>query len=197
MSTIIAGRFESQEHAEQALAALQSAGFARDAISHFYVNPDGQHDIYPIGGDQRASPGSRDAGKGAVAGAGAGAVAGAAIGAAATPVIGPAGIAIGAGLGAYTGSLVGAMSKTDKDSEVDEAEDAGEVSHREVVQHQVMERQAGTHVAVRVDDSAELSQPRAVEVLRAAGAADIEKAEGQLVEGHWTDFDPRQVVDLV
>ncbi|WP_304639928.1 glycine zipper domain-containing protein [Pseudomonas sp.] len=197
MSTIIAGRFDNQDHAERALEALQTAGFPLDAMSHFYVNPDGQHDIYPIGGDQRASPGARDAGKGAVAGAGAGAVAGAAIGAATTPVIGPAGIAIGAGLGAYTGSLVGAMTKTDKDSEVDEAEDAGEVSAREVRQHQVMERQAGTHVAVRVGDRPELSRERAIEVLRSTGAADVEQAEGQMVEGHWTDFDPRRVVDLV
>lgn len=197
MHTIIAGRFESQDQAERALSALQSAGFPADALTHFYVNPDGQHDIFPIGGDQKASPGARDSGKGALAGAGAGAAVGAAVGAAALPVIGPAGIAIGAGLGGYTGSLVGAMTKTDKDSEVDEAEDAGEVTHREVQQHQVMERQAGTHVAVRVGDRPELSREQAIETLRSVGAIDVEQAEGHLSEGHWTDFDPRRVVDLV
>lgn len=197
MSTIIAGRFESQDHAERAMAALRQAGFPQDAISHFYVNPDGQHDIYPIGGDQESSPGARDSGKGAAAGAGVGATAGAIAGAAAIPVIGPAGVAIGAGLGAYTGSLVGAMSQTDEESEVDEAEEAGEIEQEEIDQHEVMERQAGTHVAVRIGDAPELSKDRAVQALRGAGGIDIERAEGTLTEGHWTDFDPRAVVDRI
>jgi len=34
----------------------------------FYATQDGQHDIYPIGGDDDDSPGARDADKGALAG---------------------------------------------------------------------------------------------------------------------------------
>lgn len=44
MSKIIAGRFETQELRLQALEALQSAGFMRDGLAIFYVNPAGQHD---------------------------------------------------------------------------------------------------------------------------------------------------------
>ncbi|HDZ55740.1 MAG TPA: hypothetical protein ENI17_02075 [Pseudomonas xinjiangensis] len=197
MGTIVAGRFESQDHAEKAMRALENAGFPRDGLSHFYVNPDGQHDIYPIGGDEKISPGARDSGKGAVAGIGIGAAAGAVAGVAATPLVGPVGVAIGAGIGAYTGSLIGAMSKTDEESELDEAEEAGEIQEREVENHEVMQRQAGTHLAVRVDDVSGKTKDQAVQILRTCGAADVEQAQGQLVDGHWKDFDPRSVVDLV
>ncbi|MFN3580682.1 MAG: hypothetical protein ACK4VV_09450, partial [Pseudomonas sp.] len=78
MNTIIAGRFETQDQGENALQALKQAGFGEDALSLFYVNPDGQHDIYPIGGDDDDSPGARDADKGAAAGGGVGAAVGAA-----------------------------------------------------------------------------------------------------------------------
>ena len=93
MHTIIGGRFELQEQADAALARLQQSGFPRDALAAFYLNPNGQHDIYPIGGDDKSSAGARDSGMGA---------------------------AKGGGIGAYTGSLVGAVSSTDKESDVDE-----------------------------------------------------------------------------
>ena len=102
MHTIIGGRFELQDQANAALAGLQQAGFPREALAAFYINPNGQHDTYPIGGDDESSPGARQSGTGAAKGGGIGAAV------AATPVIGPVGIAIGAGIGAYTGSLVGA-----------------------------------------------------------------------------------------
>lgn len=196
MSTIIAARFEDQDHGEKVVSALREAGFSPEGISLFYVNPDGQHDIYPIGGDQKTSPGARDSGKGALAGGGIGAVVGAAAGVAATPVAGPLGIALGAGIGAYTGSLAGAMSKTDQSSEVDEAESKGELSEDEVREHKVIERQAGTYVAVRTGDT-EARMERAADIFKVHGGVDVEHAEGELRDGHWTTFDPRAVVNLV
>ena len=186
MHTIIGGRFELQEQADAALAGLQQAGFPREALAAFYINPNGQHDIYPIGGDDESSPGARKSGTGAAKGGGIGAAVGAAAGVAATPVIGPVGIAIGAGIGAYTGSLVGAVSSTDKQSDVDEQ--TGQPSS---TQPAVTERAPGILVAVRVDDE---SRQRAIDTLGTLGAADIEQATGTLRDGHWQDFDPHAIV---
>src|SRR5690606_22971309 len=68
MHDIIAGRFELQDRADEALAALRQAGFAADALAAFYLNPHGQHDLYPIGGDDESSAGARHAGGGAARG---------------------------------------------------------------------------------------------------------------------------------
>lgn len=189
MHTIIAGRFTTQDQADIALGELQRAGFPRDALAAFYLNPNGQHDLYPIGGDAESSAGARHSGSGAAKGGGIGAAVGAVAGAAATPVIGPAGIAIGAGLGAYTGSLVGAVSSTDKESDVDEQ--TGQPSH---AQPEVTERAAGVLVAVRVTDE---SRQAAIDALSRLGAEDVEQAEGDLRDGHWYDFDPHAVVRRV
>jgi hypothetical protein len=193
MNTIIAGRFELQDQGEEVLRALRGAGFPRDAITLFYVNPDGQHDIYPIGGDDDDSPGARDADKGALAGGGLGAAAGLAAGAAAAAVAGPVGVAAAVGVGAYTGSLAGAVNSTNKESEVDEAAEEGENTRK------LTERHAGIHVAVRVDGAGapDDGQAIAVSTLQSHGARDIEQAEGLLEEGNWKDFDPREVVHLV
>lgn len=193
MSTIIAGRFELQDQGEEALRALEHAGFSRDALTLFYVNPDGQHDIYPIGGDDDDSPGARDADKGAIKGGGLGAAAGVAAGAAAATVAGPAGLAAAVGIGAYTGSLAGAMSETNKESEVDEAAQEGENTRK------VTDRHAGIHVAVRVDGEKAPADAQvvAIRVLRGHTAKDVEHAEGLLENGTWKDFDPREVVHLV
>jgi len=43
MNTIIAGRFDEQARAEQAMTALEATGFQRDQIATFFVNPAGQH----------------------------------------------------------------------------------------------------------------------------------------------------------
>ncbi|WP_188637175.1 hypothetical protein [Halopseudomonas pertucinogena] len=189
MHNIIAGRFTLQDQADIALAELQKAGFPRDALAAFYLNPNGQHDLYPIGGDAESSAGARHSGSGAAKGGGVGAVVGAVAGAAATPVIGPAGIAIGAGLGAYTGSLVGAVSSTDKQSDVDEQ--TGEPSF---AQPDVTERAAGVLVAVRVSED---TRQTAIDTLTRLGAEDVEEAEGELRDGHWYDFDPHAVVRRV
>lgn len=77
---IIAGRLQQQSEADNTVEELRHAGFAHESISAFYVNPPGQHDAYPIGGDRLDSPGAKEAGKGIAAGAAAGAVVGAATG---------------------------------------------------------------------------------------------------------------------
>jgi hypothetical protein len=46
MSNIIAGRFQTQSDVVFAIAELERIGFPRAAISSFYVNPAGQHDLY-------------------------------------------------------------------------------------------------------------------------------------------------------
>lgn len=53
MSTIISGFFQTQDEVQFAISELQRVGFTLDAISAFYVNPAGQHDLYPDGGDEQ------------------------------------------------------------------------------------------------------------------------------------------------
>jgi hypothetical protein len=170
MTIIIAGRFEQQDEAQQAVVAVQSAGFASDRVTSFYVNPPGQHDLYPVGGDRDKSPGAENSDKGSAEGIGAGGAVGAAIGVAASPVIGPVGALTGALVGAHIGSLMGSLSRTD------EAGNIPDIRH------------SGLLVAVAVDNRDEES--RATDALRAAGGNDLERASGHIVDGDWTDFDP-------
>ncbi|MEX0603936.1 MAG: hypothetical protein WD623_10315 [Marinobacter sp.] len=73
---------------------MQEAGFEKASLSVFFVNPHGQHEVHPVGGDESVSPGAEGAGKGAWAGAGVGAAAGAAAGS----VAGLVGAVLGGGL---------------------------------------------------------------------------------------------------
>lgn len=189
MHNIIAGRFALQDQADAALAALQRAGFPQDGLAAFYINPNGQHDLYPIGGDDQSSAGARKSGVGAAKGGGIGAAVGAVAGVAATPAIGPAGIAIGAGIGAYTGSLVGAVSSTDKQSDVDE-----QTGQPSATQPDITERAPGILVAVRINDEC---RQDAIDTLTNFGAEDVEQTSGDLRDGHWYDFDPHAVVKRI
>lgn len=174
MSSIIAGRFQTFDQAEGVAEALANANVKRQDISVFYVNPPGQHDATPIGGDYiNADPGARESTTEAVQGAAAGGAVGLAVGivAAALPIVGPAVAVAAAGVGAYTGSLAGGLSG------------AGDSDHPVP-----RPRQAGVVVAVRVEDD-ERTQ-RAFEVLRAKGAEDLEMADGTWGDGEWKDFDP-------
>src|SRR3546814_19215631 len=112
MSIIIAGRCQEQDQAAEALRVLMDSGFSNDEMTTFYVNQQGQHALHKGGGDEKASPGARDAGKGAVTGASIGGAVGLAAGVAAIPEDGPAGLGAAAGIGAYPGSLDGAMDET-------------------------------------------------------------------------------------
>jgi hypothetical protein len=42
-NTILAGRFNGQARAEQAITALEATGFQREQMATFFVNPAGQH----------------------------------------------------------------------------------------------------------------------------------------------------------
>jgi hypothetical protein len=170
MATIIAGRFLQQDEVQQAIVAVENAGFVSGRISSFYVNPPGQHDMYPVGGDRDESPGAEDSDKGSAAGIGAGGAVGAAVGAVAMPVMGPVGAITGALVGAHLGSLVGSLSQTE------DAENIPDVRH------------SGMLVAVAVNNPEE--EQRAIDALLAAGGNDLERATGQIVDGDWTDFDP-------
>ena len=177
MATIIAGRFDQQDEVQEAIIAVQSAGFMPDRISSFYVNPAGQHDMYPVGGDRDESPGAEDSDKGSGAGMGAGGAVGAAVGAVATPVMGPVAAITGALVGAHLGSLVGAMSQTD------DAEDIPDARH------------SGMLVAVSVNNADE--ERLAIDTLRAAGGSRLERSSGMIVDGDWTDFDPLSTPQFV
>src|SRR5688572_12889127 len=134
MTTVIAGMFDTLDEANRAAKELRKERFIDEDISIFHVNPPGQHDSYPIGGDVKEDRGAKEGDEGAGKGATAGAVAGGTAGA----VAGPAGAAVGAAVGAYTGSLIGAVSELgDKQSRqrragvmvaVNAANDAGEES---------------------------------------------------------------------
>ena len=173
MTVIIAGRFAQQEEVEQAIAALQRAGAPADQISSFYVNPAGQHDLFPIGGDRDESPGAEDSDKGTALGLGAGGV----IGGAAGAIAGPFGAITGALVGAHVGSLMGSLAGTDEDKDIPPL------------------RESGMLVAVGV--SSETEEEKAVDTLRALGATSVERSEGQIVNGDWTDFDPLSLPKFV
>lgn len=182
-STIIAGRFQQQAEVEEMIEELQRAGFAREHISAFYVNPPGQHDAYPIGGDRAMSPGAQESQKGTAAGA----AAGAAVGVAATPFLGPVGAVTGGLLGAHIGGLVGGMSRMKEQGETG--------PHAEDEENAEPIRKSGMMVAVAVGDDRQFDD--ALHALRAAGAVDIERAEGSIENGDWTDFDPVSTPQLL
>ncbi|WP_343651657.1 hypothetical protein [Herbaspirillum sp.] len=168
MSTIIAARFEQQEQAAHAVEALVEAGFARERVSSFFVNPAGQHDRFAVGGDRGKSPGAEETDKGAAAGVAAGAGAGAAAGLAAAPVSGPLGPVLGGLVGGHLGGLVGSLSATDDDP--------------------APRRLAGMLVAVALAEPAQ--EQRAVRVLQQLQGSEVERAQGQIEQGDWIDFDP-------
>jgi hypothetical protein len=198
MTSIIAGRFEQQTLADQAVEALKRDGFGEDDISVFFVNPPGQHGTFPIGGDRDVSPGAAQAHSGAVKGAAIGTAVGLGVGLAAAPLAGPAAAIVGASAGAYAGSLAGALKETDEEPARNKVDVQAEpVAPQPVVELIKPVRSAGMMVAVRAPDFAK--RVVAVDVLRAAGAQDIERADGTWQDGQWVDFDPLKpplLVDL-
>lgn len=182
MSTLIAGRFNQQSQAEIASTELLRCGFLSRDLSLFYVNPQGQHDIHPIGGDEDESAGTHHASSGAVIGAAGGIGVGTLVGVATLPVLGPAGPLLGAAVGAYTGSLVGALKKMDK------GEERNEVQQNSPDGEEAQPRKAGVLLAVAVATPEQ--RANAIEILSAT-AVEVEEAEGELKNGQWTDFDPR------
>ncbi len=180
MTHIVAGRISTQDRAQALKDALIERGVPTADIAVFSVTDAGRHDQYPIGGDRQASPGARSSGKGALKGAAAGAAIGAVAGVAAStaaPLLAPAIIAGTTGAGAFAGSLAGAMSATKATPTRDTAE-GGEPGTR----------RGGLMLAVNVG-TPEQGVP-VVDCLRAHGAEEIERADGQWRDGQWADFDP-------
>ncbi|MGI4936566.1 MAG: hypothetical protein ACRYF5_07445 [Janthinobacterium lividum] len=202
MSNIIAGRFQQQDQAQRAVEALVQAGFAATAISTFYVNPAGQHDAYPIGGDRNDSPGAKDTDAGLAAGVATGGAvgaavgaAGAAIGAATAPVTGPLGAIAGGLVGAHIGALVGTLNKLEPDGH---GENKNPVPVRSA--GMLVAVQTNAHDAPHGDASGNLGmhdEERAIATLRAMGGTELERAQGVIVEGDWQDFDPVAAPDLL
>ncbi|HEX7646310.1 MAG TPA: hypothetical protein VF450_02745 [Noviherbaspirillum sp.] len=182
-TTIIAGRFEQQSSAEATIEEFIRAGFAPERIASFYVNPPGQHDAYPYGGDHEKSPGAKESDTGTALGA----AAGGAVGVAAAPLLGPVGVVTGGLVGAHVGGLVGSMSK------MKEHGDTG--GNAEEEENAVPLRHAGMMVAIAIDSHEQEDQ--AINLLRSLGAADVERAEGTIADGDWIDFDPVEPPVLV
>lgn len=178
MAHIIAGRFEQQDQVQLAIEQLLEAGFPRDQISSFYVNPAGQHDLYPIGGDRDISPGAKESGEGVVRGVAAGGAIGAGVGMAGAAVAGPVGPLIGTLVGAHLGSLIGGLSEMKEQGESEQNSD----------ENAAPQRKSGMLVAVGMQDGT--NEAAALQILRTLGADQIERADGRITEGNWEDFNP-------
>lgn len=199
MTPIIAGRFELEAQAESAVAALRRGGFAAADVTGFFVNPVGQHATYPIGGDRAASAAVGHAYGGALKGVPAATAGGVGVGLAASPVPGPAAVVAGAGAGAYPGALVGALGNMEEKPAAAKPDEqvVGRVVSADAPPDTPCLRSSGIFVAVRALAFAE--RVAAVNVLRAEGAQDIERADGTWQSGRWIDFDPLKpplLVDL-
>jgi phage tail tape-measure protein len=183
MSTIIAGRFDEEIKSRRAPEALAAAGFDEGHIAVFFINPAGQHGLHGTPDDADASVNAHHAGAGAVAGIAAGSGVGAVVGLAATPLVGPAAPIAGAAIGAYIGSLAGSVNKLGSPQSEDGEPDDDRNPPQEPAPHK-----SGFLVAVEADGAD--AQSRAADVLRNAGACELERAEGQIIDGKWDDFNP-------
>jgi hypothetical protein len=197
MTPIIAGRFEQEDRAKAAAAAIRNGGFAGDDVTIFFVNPPGQHASFPIGGDRDASPGAKNAEGGALTGVAVGSAVGVGIGLAAAPFLGPAAVVAGAGVGAYAGSLAGALGHMEDKPPVAHSDEpsVARVATAEVPPDVAPVRSGGVVVAVRAVEFSR--RVNAVNILRSQGAQDIERADGTWQDGKWTDFDPLKPALLV
>ncbi|VVE54918.1 hypothetical protein PCA20602_04977 [Pandoraea capi] len=177
MAMIVAGRFTTFDQANLVASRLYDRSFRPSDVSVFFLNPTGQHATFPVGGDVNADAAARPAGKGAAQGVIAGGAFGLALGALLfisvwrfwlVPVVA---MMAGAYLGAFFGAL-GRMRSRER------------VSAREAGM-----RDAGVMLATHVSEA---TADTAIAVLRDAGAAEIEQANGVWERGEWRDFDPVQ-----
>jgi hypothetical protein len=182
-TTIIAGRVDDQVQADVIVEELLRAGFRRECVSSFFLNPPGQHDTYPIGGDHDRSAGAQETPKTVAEGA----AAGAAIGLAATSLLGPLGLVTGGLLGAHVGVLIGGLAG------MKERGDTGR--HGEDAENAVPLRRSGIMIAVAIAGRSQ--EDKAKHLMQAAGAQDLELAQGTIAEGDWVDFDPISTPNLI
>ncbi|MEO8838072.1 MAG: hypothetical protein ABI351_05115 [Herbaspirillum sp.] len=177
MSQIIAGRFHTFKQAEGVAHHLAAQNIAQQDISVFFVNPAGQHAIYPYGGDQYADPSAKKAGWHSRIGILIGGLAGLVIGGITYLAGWQTGLAplFGLLLGAFFGTFLGTVHGMEAGGEP-----------RPDGKNQ--QRDSGVMVAARVNGD---TAARAEQVLRADGAQSVEQAEGKWENGDWSDFDPR------
>jgi len=180
MSKIIGAHLQLQEETDRARAALVAAGFPDQKIAAFFVNEPGQHDMTPIGGDHMLSPGAKESPEGLAKGAATGGIIGAAVGAATVPVTGPLGPALGGLVGAHVGSLYSFSHMKEAGQDEKGPGDANEVEPR----------RGGMMIAVEVADG---NEQQAIEIFRTFGTHHIERADGNIVNRDWKDFDPLSV----
>ena len=180
MGTIIAARMQTQDDVADAIEMLVADGFTAEKTSSFFVNPAGQHDAYALGGDHDKSAGAEASGSGVATGMTGGGLVGALVGVAGVAIAGPIGPVIGALVGAHSGGLVGAMSSMKEEPQSDMATSLND--------YQKMPRRSGMLVAVEIQTMAE--ETRAIDLLQRIGAEDVERADGTITDGGWTDFDP-------
>ncbi|HEX8403422.1 MAG TPA: hypothetical protein VF670_02310, partial [Duganella sp.] len=84
-------------------------------------------------------------------------------------------------VGALVGAHVGSLFSFSKMKEAGEAEEGS-------TENMHAPRKSGMMIAVEVADAAQERQ--ALDVLRGLGAKDIERADGTIAGGDWSDFDP-------
>lgn len=156
MATIIATSLQLQSQAEDAAEQLINTGFAPEKVTSFYVNPPGQHALYPIGGDHYQSP-PETAGKAT---------------------------SFETVFTEVAEAVIGAMHDKNSPDDADKTRNEGTASHADSMPF----HRAGMMVAVEVASQAD--QGKAVTLLTQLGAINIEKAEGEIVDGEWLDFDP-------
>ena len=189
MSTLITGNFQQQSHLRKALSALAEAGFATDHTATFFVSPQGLREKLLLEEHAQDAAADEQAGSGAVKGAAVGGFVGVAVGIATLPLLGPGAAIAAAGAGAYAGSLVGALNALQ-----DKADDVPMTSVTET-KPSALRRKTGMLVAVRAPEAAQ--QDHAIAILRSHGAEDIERLEGSISAGDWTDFDPAKPLALL
>jgi hypothetical protein len=177
LTQILSGQFDDFERAKLLIDKLLTLGIARDDVQQFALNAPGQHDRFPLGGDEDADAGAQGGGNTAVAGAALGGAAGAALGAAGMAMMGPVAAVAGLAIGAYTGSFAGALNGLGDKADGQEPRSVA--------------RPAGVRVAVHVPTA----EQRAVvcDALLRHHARSIEEAEGIWRDGIWADFDPISV----
>ncbi len=168
---------------------MMGAGFADGSTAMFFVNPPGQHDRFPVGGDRDESPGTEQAGGGSTAQAAVGGAIGAVVGLATLPVLGPGAAVAAAGVGAYGGSLYGALHNTNG------AINNGATPAQQAAGPKGEHRHAGIVVAVAAPTPAQ--QATAARILRKHAAVDVEASDGTIVAGEWVDFDPLKSLALL
>ena len=147
MATILAGRVQLQRHADELVDQLKQTGFAPEKITSFFLNPPGQHALYPLGGDRYQSPG------------------------------------FGKVAGSLFAKIVEALFGIQRSGK-ERARTASAASASG--ENAAPLRKGGMLVAIELTDPACMSQ--VVDILTRLGAEDIEKSEGEIVNGEWRDF---------